>query len=199
MRKALAVLSGAVLTLAATTAVLVYQRATGGGQAQAAVEAPRGSGQIVIDWNKEVVHIVGTPGAQPATIHPTRSFAIVHAAIYDAVVSITGGSPYLFSLSAPAGARPDAAAAEAGHDSLLALYPSMKAALDQQLAGELAAIPDGKAKTQGIEVGHLAAALMLVVRADDGSSVTPAPFPGGTQPGDWRPAPPTLAPAVFTQ
>jgi membrane-associated phospholipid phosphatase len=200
MRKALALLSGAVLTLTAITAVLAYQRATEGGQAQAAVEAPRGSGQIVVDWNRELVHIVGTPGAQPAAVHPTRSFAILHAAIYDAVVSITrSGSPYLFSLSAPADARPDAAAAEAGHDTLLALYPSMKAALDQQLAGELSAIPDGRARTQGLEVGHLAATLMLAVRAGDGSSVTPTLFPAGTQPGDWRPAPPTATPAVFTQ
>ena len=29
--------------------------------------------------------VVRTPGAQPATIHPTRNFAIVHTAIYDAV------------------------------------------------------------------------------------------------------------------
>src|SRR5579859_4176668 len=92
------------------------------------------SGAIVIAWNKELLHIVQTPGAQPATVHPTRSFAILHAAIYVAVVSITKDAPaYLFSVSAPKGARADAAAAQAGHDTLLALYPKLKAALDQQL------------------------------------------------------------------
>ena len=39
----------------------------------------------VLQWNRILLEIVRTPGAQPATIHPTRSFAIMHAAIYDAV------------------------------------------------------------------------------------------------------------------
>ena len=39
----------------------------------------------VIQWNKNLLAIVRTAGAQPATVHPTRSFAIMHAAIYDAV------------------------------------------------------------------------------------------------------------------
>ncbi|HEV3292790.1 MAG TPA: haloperoxidase, partial [Streptosporangiaceae bacterium] len=48
-----------------------------------------GSGQPVVDWNRELIAILGTPGAQPATVHPTRSFAILQAAEYDAVTSIT--------------------------------------------------------------------------------------------------------------
>ena len=200
MKKALAALTAAVLTLAATTAVLVFQRVTGSGQAAAAADAPRGSGVIVVDWNKELVRTVSTPGAQPATVHPTRSFAIMHAAIYDAVVSIThSSSPYLFSLSAPAGARPDAAAAEAGHDTLVGLYPSMKGTLDQQLAGELATIPDGSGKQQGVEVGHLAATLMLAERTGDGSSAPPPPLAPPLEPGDYRPTLPAFAPAAFTQ
>jgi hypothetical protein len=31
----------------------------------------------VIQWNRSLLAIVRTPGAQPATIHPTRSFAIL--------------------------------------------------------------------------------------------------------------------------
>ena len=42
----------------------------------------------VVQWNRILLEIVRTPGAQPATIHPTRSFAIMHAAIYDAVNAI---------------------------------------------------------------------------------------------------------------
>src|ERR1700746_2348747 len=69
------------------------------------------SGAIVVAWNQELLHIVQTPGDQPAGIHPTRSFAIMHAAIYDAVVSITKDDPpYLFSVEAPRQARIDAAA-----------------------------------------------------------------------------------------
>jgi hypothetical protein len=99
MRKALIALAGALLTLAVTASVLAYQRVTGGGAAATTPEVTAGSGVIVVDWNKELVRIVSTPGAQPATVHPARSFAIMHAAIYDAVVSITHrGTPYLLLL-----------------------------------------------------------------------------------------------------
>ncbi len=161
------------------------------------------SGAIVVDWNQQLLQIVLTPGAQPATVHPTRSFAILHAAIYDSVVSITKDGPsYLFSVPAPRGARVDAAAAQAGHDTLVALYPNLtsklSAALDQTLAGELAAIPDGAAKQRGIQVGHDVAARLVADRANDGSAATPPPFVAGTNPGDFRPVPPSFAAPVFT-
>ncbi len=54
----------------------------------------------VLQWNKTLLAIVRTPGAQPATIHPTRSFAIMHTAIYDAVNAIDGShKPYLIRLT----------------------------------------------------------------------------------------------------
>src|SRR5256885_2583154 len=143
----------------------------------------RSSGAIVIAGNQELLHIVQTPGAQPATIHPTRSYAILHAAIYDAIVSITRDAPpYAFSVSAPSSARADAAAAVAGHDTLAALYPKMKAALDHLLASELATIPDGAGKQQGIQVGHTVAARLIALRTNDGSTATSSTFVPGNQP-----------------
>src|SRR5438270_1081241 len=157
------------------------------------------SGAIVIAWNKELLHIVQTPGAQPATIQPTRSFAILHASIYDAVVSITQDAPaYLFSVPASSTARADAAAAQAGHDTLVALYPKWKAALDQQLSSELAVIPDGTGKQQGIQVGQTVAARLIAIRANDGSAATPQPFVPGNQPGNYQLTPPKFAAPVFT-
>ncbi len=157
------------------------------------------SGAIVIAWNKELLHIVQTPGAQPATIHPTRSFAILHASIYDAVVSITRDAPaYLFSVPASSTARADAAAAQAGHDTLVALYPKWKAALDQQLSSELAVIPGGTGKQQGIQVGQTVAARLIAIRANDGSAATPQPFVAGNQPGNYQLTPPKFVAPVFT-
>ena len=50
----------------------------------------------VVQWNRTLLEIVRTPGAQPKTVHPTRSFAILHVAIYDAVNAIDGTHrPYL--------------------------------------------------------------------------------------------------------
>src|ERR1700741_2262391 len=59
-------------------------------QAKQAFHHP-GSAQsqnVVVDWNRNLLVIVRTHGAQPATIHPTRSFAMMHAAIYYAVNAI---------------------------------------------------------------------------------------------------------------
>src|SRR5213078_4938975 len=137
------------------TALVLSSTLAKGASGNVAADGSRGSGAIVIAWNKELLHIVQTPGAQPATVHPTRSFAILHAAIYDAIVSITRDAPpYVFSVSALSSVRADAAAAVAGHDTLAALYPKMKPALDHLLASELAMIPDGAGKQQGIQVGH---------------------------------------------
>ena len=157
------------------------------------------TGDIVVAWNQELLHIVQTPGDQPSTIHATRSFAIMHAAIYDAVVSITRqDQPYLISVSAPRDARIDAAAAQAGHDSLAALYPKLRPELDVLLATQLAAIPDGKHKSEGIQVGSEVAARLIADRANDGSSAAPPPFVAGTQPGAYRPTPPNFPTPVFT-
>ncbi len=191
---------GIVLVIGSVVATLVISPLlTVGANGNAAANGSSASGAIVIAWNKELLHIVLTPGAQPATVHPTRSYAILHAGIYDAVVSITRDAPpYLFSVNAPSTARPDAAAAQAGHDTLVALYPKWKAALDQQLAGELATIPDGAGKQQGIQVGQAVAARLITVRTDDGSATTLLPFVPGNQPGDYQLTPPKFAAPVFT-
>src|SRR6266704_2133101 len=166
---------------------------------RSAVAFRPGSGQSAVDWNRELITILGAPGAQPATVHPTRSFALLQAAEYDAVTSITHAAPpYLFSVPAPRGARPDAAADQAAHDVLAALYPAQKSGIDQMLAGQLAAIPDTPGKQQGIEVGASVARLLAALRSTDGSAVTPPPFVPGTEPGDYRPTPPNFPAPVFT-
>ena len=157
-----------------------------------------GGATVVLDWNRALLRLVRTPGTQPATVHPTRSFAVLHAAIYDAVVSVTGGRPYLFAERAKRGARPDAAAASAAHDTLAALYPSAAGQIDGLLATELGAMPDGSGKTEGVDAGRAVAARLLAARADDGAlAVGPPPAPGSA-PGAYRPTPPKLAPPVFT-
>ena len=160
----------------------------------ATARGPPGSGQSVIDWNRRLITILGTPDAQPATVHPTRSFAMLQAAEYDAVVSITHAAPpYKAAVPAPDGARPDAAADQAAHDVLVALYPGARADLDAQLRDELAGIPDGQAKQDGIAVGAAAAKQIVELRAADGSATAAAPFVAGPQPGDYRPTPPKQA------
>jgi len=196
---------GIVLVIGSVVATLVISPLLTAGTNNNAAEngnAANGSsasGAIVIAWNKELLHIVLTPGTQPTTVHPTRSYAILHAAIYDAVVSITRDAPpFLFSVNAPSTARADVAAAQAGHDTLVALYPKWKAALDQQLASELATIQDGAGKQGGSQVGQAVAARLLAMRANDGSVATPPPFVPGNQPGNYQLTPPKFVAPVFT-
>src|SRR6266480_7637270 len=93
---------GIFLVIGSLITALVISSALANGTSSNAADGSRGSGAIVIAWNKELLKIVKTPGAQPATVHPTLSYAILHAAIYDAVVSITRDAPaYVFSVNAP--------------------------------------------------------------------------------------------------
>jgi PAP2 superfamily len=155
----------------------------------------------VIEWNRTLLAIVRTSGAQPATIHSTRNFAILHAAIYDAVNNIEPKfSPYLVRLPDVArSASKIAAADEAAHDVLVFLYPAFQASLDTELQLDLAQIPDNKRKAQGVAVGQAVAAQLLAARGSDGANVTPPSHIPGTQPGDYQLTPPNFAPADFTQ
>jgi hypothetical protein len=148
----------------------------------------------VLQWNKTLLVIVRTPGAQPATIHPTRSFAIMHAAIYDAVNAIDRThKPYLVRLSTvPRSASQDAAAAAAAHDILLALYPNFQTMLDAQLEQSLAPIPEGADKAEGVSVGQTVAAQVLALRKHDGSDAAPIPYVFGGAPGDYQSTPPNF-------
>jgi len=193
------VLVAAVAVVAGMAAPALAATARHGPGPRSPVAFRPGSGRSSVDWNRELITILGTPGAQPATVHPTRSFALLQAAEYDAVTSITHADrPYLFSVRAPRGARPDAAADQAAHDVLTALYPQLKSGPDQLLAQELAAIPDTRGKQQGIKVGDKVAERLAGARSSDGSAATPPPFVAGNQPGSYRPTPPNFPAPVFT-
>src|SRR5690349_4730845 len=158
-----------------------------------AVTAVAPSVNPVVQWNRILLQIVRTPGAQPATVHPTRSFAILHAAIYDAVNSIDRTyTPYVVRLrgaGAPRSASQDAAAAAAAHDVLVALYPSFRAQLDTQQQHSLAQVPDGEQKTAGVRIGQTVAASILSRRSNDRSDAQPIPYVFGTAPGDYQSTP----------
>jgi hypothetical protein len=154
----------------------------------------------VIQWNRFLLTIVRTPGAQPATVHPTRSFAILHASIYDAVNTIDQThTQYLVQLSGVSHtASQDAAADAAAHEVLVNLYPTFQANLDSEFNQALAQIPDGQDKTDGIAIGQRVADQFLAFRKNDGSSDTPSVFVPINVPGTYQLTPPNFKPAQFT-
>jgi hypothetical protein len=172
-----------LLTAAGTAALLT----TGGAlRPAAAATGDVDDPTVVVAWNRTLLRVVRTPHVQPATVHPTRSFAMLHGAINDAVAAARHRGSAV------------AAAAQAGHDVLTGLYPTMAADFDQQLTAELAAVADTDERLAGIRAGQRAAARMLRLRAHDGSAAVPPAITPGTRPGQYRPDPPTFPTPVFT-
>ena len=144
---------------------------------------------VVLQWNRVLMETVLTPGQHPATIMPVRSYAIMHAAMFDAVNSIDGShTPYLTEVPGSQNASVEAAAAQAARDVLAALYPTRVAVFDAELATSLQGIDEYRAQ-QGIRVGQIVAERMLAARANDGWNVTPPPYTLPATPGNWQPAP----------
>jgi hypothetical protein len=152
-------------------------------------------------WNQISEKAVKTAGHPPPVA--ALDFAIVHLAIYDAVESIERRYEPYYTLVPGATGSPSAAAAKAGHDVLVGLFPAQSATLDADYANFLAA--------NGIDpldpataVGTLVAANILALRADDGRfPLNSPPFLGNTAIGQWRPtpsllpgSPPTLSPGL---
>ncbi len=148
----------------------------------------------VLQWNRILLAIVRTPGAQPATIHTTRSFALMHAAIYDAVNAIARThEPYLVRLTGvPRHASQQAAGAAAAHEVLAALYPVFLSSLDDELQQSLTQIPAGKHKDEGILIGRTVADRILALRINDGANAQPILYVFGSAPGDYQSTPPNF-------
>jgi hypothetical protein len=144
------------------------------------------SADVVLDWNAVMLNTIGgqNPFAQ-------ASFAaITHTAVFEAVNSITRDyEPYLGSITARPGASAEAAAAAAAHRVLKNYFPDSAATLDAALADSLAAIPEGKAKEDGIAVGEAAATAMIEARANDGSAPAEFYLPFSANPGEWQTTP----------
>ena len=155
----------------------------------------------VIQWNRTLLTIVRTPGAQPPTVHSTRNFAILHAAIYDAITNIEPHfNPYLVHLpELHRNASTVAAADAAAHDVLVSLYPAFRTSFDTELQQDIARLPADDRTREGVTVGQTVAAQLLAIRANDGANATPPPYLPKTQPGDYQLTPPNFVPADFRQ
>jgi hypothetical protein len=148
---------------------------------------------IVTDWN-----VIATTTAPAAGMNPllqSRIYAMVHAATHDALNAIEPRyQPYVFQAHST-GASPEAAVAAAAHGVLTSEIPAQQAALDAAYVSSLSGVPDGPAKSYGILVGQAAAAAILSVRHNDGSTAI-VPYTPGTGPGVWVPTPPAFLPAI---
>jgi hypothetical protein len=128
--------------------------------------------------------------------------AIVHIAIFDSVNAIVGGyRSYTGIHRVHENTSVDSAIAQAAHDTLVAVFPSQAPGFDQKLAEDLSDIQNGQAKTNGINLGHLAAAAILALRSNDGSQHAEprlgVDFFTSDEPGKWRQDPISLIPIAL--
>ena len=165
-------------------------------------------------WNEIAINASGldhTPvaigetrvfGEQYGPLRSSRAMAIVHIAIFDAVIAINGGyRSYTGIPPAHTDTSISAAIAQAAHDTLSALFPSQAPTFDIVLAGDLQLISNGRAKNHGINLGRRAAAAILALRENDGSDHAEprvgVDFITGDEPGQWRQDPISLIPLAL--
>jgi hypothetical protein len=122
---------------------------------------------VIMDWNARADAISTEKRMAPP---PTaRLMALVHVAMFEALNAIERRyQPYRLDLVADRNSSREAAAASAAYTVLVAQFPDQKAALEAELARELATIAEAPAKERGILVGRKAAADLLELHADDG-------------------------------
>lgn len=153
---------------------------------------------VVSAWNDIAIQTLTGDTTVPvkAPIEGYLYTAFMHAAVYNAVVGIEGRyEPYRFCRHAPRHASSEAAAVAAAYTVLLNYSSAKKTFLDGEYAKSLATIRDGKAKTDGIAFGKLAAADVIAKRVGDRRNDPGVQFnpPKPEAAGVWRPTLPSAA------
>ena len=142
----------------------------------------------VLRWNAIGTHACGT--LERGTTEQ-RDIAMMHLAIHDALNAIHPRfASYAFHATPHPRASAPAAIATAAHDVLAATIPDERATLDARYADDLARIPNGAAKRDGIAIGRASAHAIVAMRAHDGADaadIDDVPSPGM---GRWEATPP---------
>ena len=121
--------------------------------------------------------------------------AYAHLAMFNAVNAVDHRfHSYGPEIAAPPGASPEAATIAAAYYTLLNYLPDQAPYLGAQYSASLAAIPDGSAKSSGIQVGQDAANTIISLRANDGlGAAVPYSYPSVPTAGIWIPTPPDFS------
>jgi hypothetical protein len=144
---------------------------------------------MITVWNLVALEMVKTNQQMSPVV--SRTLAMVHGAMFDAVNSISGTyNPYRELVRPGFVCSPEAGAAAAAHTVLSGIYTGQVAYLDQALANALASVADGLAKTNGMALGMGIGQKMLEWRADDMMTMMMTNYTVGANAGDWQPTPP---------
>lgn len=149
---------------------------------------------IVQQWNDtlctlaEVVVTKHNPGV------PTRAMAMMNGSIFDAFQAVNRTHvPFKVNTLAP-GASIEAAVSQAAYNVLSDMYPEQQAFLDTTLATRIGAVPNGAAKTAGINLGNMISHQYITAHQNDGWDLPDAYAPT-VGPGYWS-SDPMVAPTI---
>jgi hypothetical protein len=146
---------------------------------------PAAAQNAVNDWSLKAQNVI-TAGRSPASSE--YLLALVHAAMYDAVVAIEGEyRPFRVRVEVDHPASADAAAAAAAYHVLRQRVPASEPALTAEYLAYVSTLPTGLLKERGIALGTNVAMQWLALRANDrfDANVSYQPTPVG--PGIWEP------------
>lgn len=148
---------------------------------------PQRPGHAVLYWNS-VASDAFTPSQGTNPMAQSRSFAILHAAIHDALNSIDARyTAYTPGLAAAPSASPEAAVAAAAREVLVRQLPDQAALVESAYSRALAGVRDGTAKSAGIATGQAAAWATLNRRQADGAdSATQPVYVPLSGPGEYQ-------------
>lgn len=149
----------------------------------------------VVAWNAVALEAIRVDKTIPPVA--ARDLAIIQASVYDAVNSIAPTGPsYRVRIAAPAGASLPAAVVGAAHESLVALFPKQKAALDAEFRVSVVGLGLTRSTLAGVLTGQAVADRELGLRAGDRSANKVSYVPG-IDIGQWQPTPLKFAAAVL--
>jgi hypothetical protein len=154
---------------------------------------PVAQADVVTDWNQTAIEVMKT--ANVAGNPWTRSMAMMHVAMSDAVNTVQGRyTRFIATGPAAPGASAEVAASAAARETLLQLYPAQKAKIDEAYAQSLKSVPEGAARNSGVALGEQVAAAVFADRSNDATNVPDTYRPVAT-PGVWIPT----TPPIFAQ
>jgi hypothetical protein len=117
----------------------------------------------------------------------SRTLAIVHAAIHDAVNAIERRfESYTSGLAEAPGASLDAAVAAAARDVLVTLLPDQAALVEAEYIRALAVVADGPGKAAGVATGKASATATLTRRQRDGAAEAAVAYVPRSGPGEYQ-------------
>jgi len=165
--------------------VLVTAGAASSSGQRAKADRPASDPNAVLYWSQvaESTISVGRPPASSEVLN-----GLVHAAIYDATMSVKGQyEPFAVSIRRTGPTSVDAAIAAAARGVLVWRVPGQASVVESAYTTFLAGIPDGERKTNGIRLGSAVAGAYIALRSDDGFDnvvpwVQPPPGPGVFEP-----------------